>query len=111
MTDKIKVSATLATLDAEAAPEPYIFGLGDKLLRFPDPMELTFEETDEFLSDLRAQANVGPIFKRWLTEDEYKALQDAKVTGRQAQGILRGALRHYELVMGSQGEDNTSGTA
>lgn len=111
MTDKITPTATLASLDVEATPEPYVFGLGSHLVRFPDPMDMDFEEADEFLSSVRSTGEARVIFKRWLSEEDYKVLADAHLKGRQAAALLRDVLRHYELLLGTQGEDNTSGTA
>lgn len=111
MADKITPTDTLASLDADAKPEPYILGVGNQLIKFPDPLELDFEESDEFLASMRTATDSSAFLRRWLSDEDYQALADAKPTGRQIQALVRRVLAHYELVMGEPGEERTSGIA
>lgn len=111
MSDKITPTATLASLDAEAKPEPFVLGVEGKLIRFPDPMEFDFEESDRFLADLRGANNTAAFLEKWLPAEDFEAFRAAKPTGRQVQILIQRVLDHYELVLGDQGEERTSGTA
>lgn len=111
MADSIKPTLTLAALDAEAKPEPFIFGIGGKLITFPDPMELSFEESDSLLRELRTARDATSFLKKWLPEEDFEVFRAAKPTGRQVQSLLEHLLEHYELTMGDAGEERTSGTA
>lgn len=111
MSDKNTPTDTLASLDAEAKPEPYVLGIGGKLISFPDPMELDFEESDRFLSEIRNMSDTGDFLRRWLSEEDYETFRKAKPTGRQVSVLIRRLLEHYELVLGDEGEGRTSGTA
>lgn len=111
MADAIKPTLTIAALQKEAVPEAFTFGVNSKIISFPDPMELDFEQTDEFIADLRSGKTSKEILSRWLSDEDYQVLVSAKITGRQVSSLLKAVLEHYELIAGSQGEENTSGTA
>ena len=111
MADAITPTLTIGALQKEEAPEAFTFGVNSKIVRFPDPMELDFEQTDDFIADLRSGKTSKDILSRWLSVEDYQVLVDAKVTGRQVSSLLKAVLEHYELIAGSQGEENTSDIA
>ena len=69
------------------------------------------EETERFMTDMQDLSSPMTVMKRWLSEEDYQTLLDAHLTGRQALVLLREANRHYEALLGDQGEGRSSGTA
>lgn len=103
--------AALKTLDGAAAVEEFTFGIRNRVIRFPDPLSLDAEETERFMADMQDLSSPMTVMKRWLSEEDYQTLLDAHLTGRQAIVLLREANRHYEALLGDQGEGRSSGTA
>lgn len=109
-----KPSLTLSALDkldGAAAVEEFTFGLKNKVITFPDPFNLDAEETERFLLDMSKLQSPMAVFKRWLSDEDYQVLVDAHLTGRQAAVLLKAANRHYEALLGDQGEGLPSATA
>ncbi|WP_172121315.1 hypothetical protein [Actinomyces faecalis] len=102
--------AALNDLDGAAAPGPFTFGIGSKVVTFPDPMDLPAEETERFLTDMQSLSWPMEVFRRWLSDEDYQLLVDQRLTGRQAVLLLRQANRHYEAGMGSLGKGEPSST-
>lgn len=109
MADKITPTLTLAALEKEQAPDPFTFGVKSRIVRFPDPMDLDFEKTDDFVNDLRSGKPASKVLQRWLPEEDYEILREAKLSGRQVAALMKAVLEHYEMIAGSQGEEPTSG--
>ena len=97
--------AALDKLDGAAAAAPFRFGLKNKLITFPDPMELDALETEKFLQDMQSISAPMAALHRWLSETDYQAIVDAHLTGRQVMLLLREANKHYERALGEPGKD------
>lgn len=106
--DHPKIHATLAGLDVDAKPEPFRFGLpGGKVITFPDPGEMEWTEAEDFMEQVQAGSNRA-MMQRWLSEDDYQKLLDARLTLRQMAALGKAVGKHYEDVFGGPGEDDAS---
>ncbi len=103
--------AALDKLDGAAASEPFTFGIKNKVITFPDPFDMDATETETFMEDVQKLTTPMAIFKRWLSQDDFKVLVDSHLTGRQATVLLREANRHYEAILGDTGKEQSSTTA
>lgn len=105
MSDKIQVNDSLSSLDLEAAVEPYVFALpGNKLITFPDPLDMPFEEAEEMMNGLTSgQATLTAAFSQWLTEEDFETLMAAKLTMRQVVALSRKLVKHYSAIFGTPG--------
>ena len=105
MTDTIKVNASLATLDIEADPAPYVFGLSkNKRITFPHPSDMQLEDAEALMDLLNSDAKkASAIFERWLSEKDYEALQAERLTVRQATALAQAVTSHYQDVFGTSG--------
>lgn len=111
MSDRIIPNDTLASLESEARMEPYRLGVAGKIITFPDPMEMEFEATDEFLNSLRNASSSAAVLRSYLSEKDYHTLKAAAPTGKAVAKLMERVLRHYEVLTGDAGEGPTSGTA
>lgn len=104
--DRIKVTRTLAQLDVSAAPEPYRLGLpGNKVVTFPDPGEMAWDEAEAFVTDMTSPTtSVTDVLRRWLSEDDFEALKESKMTLRQMIALTEDVVRHYGDIFGGPGE-------
>lgn len=104
-TDKIKVNDSLASLDVEATREPYRFALpGNKIIAFPDPMDLDFIEAEEFVRALTSgEMTLAESFEKWLSEEDFQALKDARLTLRQVAALTQKVAAYYQDVFGEPG--------
>lgn len=106
--DKPTIHASLASLDVEAAPEPFRFGLsGGKTITFPDPGSFDWLEAEEFMQHVQNAPN-SEVLRRWLSEDDYAKLKAEKLTLRQINGITKAVGEHYRSIFGGPGEDTAS---
>lgn len=104
--DRIKVNDTLTSLDVQAAPEPYRFGLpGNKVITFPDPGEMDWNDAEKFMEDVtNPQARIVDLMKMWLSEEDFQTLLDAHLTLRQMLALFTKVGKHYGDVFGTLGE-------
>lgn len=111
MADKIQVNDTLSSLDLEAAPEPYRFGLpGGKVITFKNPSELGFKEAEEFMAMASNPEGVmlSEFLRRWLSEKDYKTFEGANLPMKAVQAIVLKAQKHYNAILGDAG--NSAGS-
>lgn len=109
MTDAPKINATMADLDAAAHAGPFRQALtGGKRITFPDPGEMEWTKAEEFLNDLIA-ASTQEMVKKWLSEEDFKKLMDAKLNLYQINELGRRIMAHYEAIFGPQ-EKGTGST-
>lgn len=112
MSDQIKPTFTFAALqrlDKEASPEPFTFGIGGKVVTFPDPLDLSPQEAEEFAEAMEGAAAPTTVVKRWLDEKD-AALLLSKLSMRQLALLIRKASLHYQESLGMPGEDSASTT-
>lgn len=113
MSDKITPTLTLAALnklDGAAEAAPFTFGLGDKVITFPDPLGLSPDEGEELLIDLSGGKRATEIVSKWLSAED-AALVIKRLSLRQMVVLIREASKHYEASLGSMGEGRASTTA
>lgn len=105
MADKIKINDSLDSLDIEATREPYRLGLpGNKVVTFPDPLDMGFVEAEEFVRALTSgEMTVAESFEKWLSKDDYKALVEANLTLRQVVALTEKVANYYKDVFGEPG--------
>ena len=112
MSDKITPTLTLAALnkmDGAAEATPFTFGLGDKIITFPDPLGLSPAEGEALLIDLSAGTRATEIITKWLSAED-AALVIKRLSLRQMVVLIREASKHYEASLGSLGEGRASTT-
>ena len=113
MSDKITPTLTLSALeklDGAAETTPFTFGLGDKIVTFPDPLGLSPEEGEALLVDLSGGKRATEIIAKWLSAED-AALVFKRLNLRQMVVLIREASKHYEASLGSMGEGSASTTA
>lgn len=103
--DKIQVNDSLDSLDVEETRDPYRFALpGNKIITFPDPMDMGFVEAEEFVRALTTgEMSLAESFEKWLSEEDFKALKDANLTLRQVAALTQKVAAHYQDVFGDPG--------
>ena len=102
MTYTIKPTFTfneLEKIEKSMTPEPFSFGIGHTVITFPDPMGLSTEEAEKFLS--------VAVMRRWLPEKDAEMLI-SKLSFRKLTLLLRQASAHYNAAMGDMGEGGAS---
>nr|DAO53869.1 MAG TPA: hypothetical protein [Caudoviricetes sp.] len=112
MSDKITPTLTLAglnKLDGAAEATPFTFGLGDKIVTFPDPLGLSPAEGEALLVDLSGGKRATEIISKWLSAED-AALVIKRLSLRQMLVLIRQANAHYEASLGSLGEGRASTT-
>lgn len=108
MSDKPKIHASLASLEVEAAPEPFKFGLsGGKVITFPDPGDMDWLEAEAFMQDIAGQPN-SIVFEKWLSAEDFKKLKAEKLSLRQVTAISTAVGQHYQGIFGGPGEGDAS---
>ena len=111
MADKPTINSTWADIDREAkdlAPGPFVQALpGNKRISFPDPLEMDWVDVEYFLSDVINRPN-SESFKRWLSEEDYQKLSDAKPSLAQVLVIAKRLQAHYGQIKDLLGEANAS---
>lgn len=109
--DKPKVLGSLAAFSKEAAAfdrQPARFAAADgSFITFPDPMEMDAFESDDLLHVL-INADSRVALKRWLSQEDYTKVADAKMTRRAMKAMVSKATTYYEDVFGGQGESGAS---
>ena len=113
MSDKITPTLTLAALnklDGAAEATPFTFGLGDKIVTFPDPLGLSPDEGEALLVDLSGGKRATEIISKWLSEEDAEIVLK-RLTLRQMVLLIKAASEHYEASLGDAGEGRASTTA
>lgn len=101
MTDTPKIHDTLDSLDSEAGAEPYVFGIKNKRITFPDPGLMGFQEAEDFLREMSDPSkSITDTLERWLSEQDAKTLVAAKLNFYQMLSLLQKAQEHYEKIFG-----------
>lgn len=112
VSDKITPTLTLSALnklDAAATPTPFTFGGRGKIVEFPDPMGMSPEDSERFLSSMEEARSPVQIVREWLSPEDADLLLEA-LTMRQLVALIRAATTHYQASMGAPGEDGASTT-
>lgn len=110
MADTIKPTFTfneLEKIEKSMTPEPFSFGIGHTVITFPDPMGLSTEEAEKFLSDMVESRSPVAVMRRWLPEKDAEMLI-SKLSFRKLTLLLRQASAHYNAAMGDMGEGGAS---
>ena len=111
MADKPTINSTWADIDREAkdlAPGPFVQALpGNKRISFPDPLGMDWVDVEDFLTDVINRPN-SESFKRWLSEEDYQELSDAKPSLAQILVIAKRLQAHYGQIKDLLGEANAS---
>lgn len=113
MADKITPTMTIQALnklDGAAEATPFTFGLGDKIITFPDPLGLSPAEGEALLTDLTGGKRATEIVANWLSAEDAKIILK-RLTLRQMVVLIKAASSHYEASLGNAGEGNASTTA
>nr|DAF53080.1 MAG TPA: hypothetical protein [Siphoviridae sp. ctJyX12] len=113
MADKITPTLTLAglnKLDGAAEATPFMFGLANKVIKFPDPLGLSPEEGEALLVDLTGGKKATEIIRRWLSAEDAEIVVK-RLTLRQLVLLIKAASQHYEASLGNAGEGHASTTA
>lgn len=106
--DKPTIHASLADLDTEGKPEPYVYMTkGGKRVTFPDIFEMDWEEGDKFMSDLENKSTRA-FMSDWLPEKDFDALRAEKLTLRQMGILVQKVMAHYQGLVGGPGEGDAS---
>lgn len=98
--DSVKVHATLAQLTKEMeTPEPFVIGVKSKTLTFEDFTSWSgdrADKADELLSALQGidDREVDDVARLWLSAQDFKKWQAAKLSIREKAVVLRAAGQH-----------------
>jgi len=111
--DKPKNIISVADLDDIAEnPDPITIALKDGTkITFPDVYDMPLEEAEDFFRELTRGMNTGimtPALKKWLPEEDYKALIKAFPTVRRLGPVIERVMAKYEAQWGSEGEGRAS---
>lgn len=110
-TDKPHVNLTYATLDAEESPEPFVYVTkANHRITFPDLFEMEAEEGEKFLADVETKRD-NEVLQKWLSEEDYEALRQDKLTLRSRMRLLEMVLNYYQSSLGTPGEDEASASS
>lgn len=110
--DKPVISATLASLDVEAAPAAFVYGTkSGKRITFPDPGEMDWEQAEQFMLDI--SGNGGPVsnaeaLEKWIGKAGLDALREDHLTLRQFMALMAKVQGHYASAFGTPGESVAS---
>ncbi|HET8536086.1 MAG TPA: hypothetical protein VFL73_02800 [Solirubrobacteraceae bacterium] len=111
MADKPTIHSTWAEIDKQASelsPGPFVLTLpGNKRITFPDPLDMDWIEVEGFIRDIVSAPN-SESFKRWLSEEDYQKLADAKPSLKHVIVIARSVQEHYGAIADLLGESSAS---
>lgn len=95
-------TASLADLEVETSQESFTFDLGSKVIEFPAPTGMGWDEAEEFMNTLSGEnPNFRDIFKTWLTDEDYEALSNANLSLGQTVALVKLATDHYAAIFGT----------
>lgn len=110
--DKPTNIISVSDLDTETNQDPVRVPLkGGKFVTFPDVYDMPLEEAEDFFRALALAEQTAvftPVLKRWLSDDDYKALVEAYPTLRKLQPVIERVMAVYEKSWGPVGEGNAS---
>lgn len=104
-TPKITPSATLASLDVESDVASFTFGLKSKIITFPSPGDMPWDDAQAFMETMES-GNPGAMLQAWLSEEDHKILMDAKLTLNQMNKLLEKVVDHYQSIFGTAPKDD-----
>ncbi|MGQ3385296.1 hypothetical protein [Glutamicibacter sp. TV12E] len=93
---EVKAEVFVAVIDEEGTE-----------LTFPNFLDLNWREAREFmdkLSSAESSANIEPLFAKWLSEEDFKKLEDSPISLKAAMTLAEEAIKHYSAVVGTPGE-------
>lgn len=106
--DKPTIHASTSKLDQQGLPEPFVFVTGSgHRITFPDPLDMDFEQAEEFLEDLNGKKN-SEILPKWIGADDYEALKAERLSLRKLRTLLDMVVVHYQGALGDAGEEPAS---
>lgn len=82
-----------------------------RLVTFPDIFDMPTEEAEDFLDQLDEASRAGkisPVLKRWLSPEDYEALNAEYPTIRKLKPVFYAVMDYYQGVWGNQGEGDAS---
>ena len=111
--DKPKNIISVADLDDIAEnPDPITIALKDGTkITFPDVYDMPIAEAESFFQEVGRGMNSGvmtPALKKWLAEEDYKALIKAFPTVRRLGPVVQRVMQKYEAQWGAEGEGSAS---
>lgn len=110
--DKPHINLTFQQLANEGDPEPYVYVTkANHRVTFPDFMALDADEGAAFLRDIETSRDDDAVLKKWLSDEDYAALKDDKMTLRMRARLMGYALEYYQASIGTQGEGTASSTS
>lgn len=98
--DSPKATLTLASLDVQADVDAFTFGIKSKIISFPNPGDMPWDEAQEFMEGMES-ANASQLLKLWLSEEDHKILMDGKLSLRQMNALLEAVVDHYQSIFGT----------
>jgi hypothetical protein len=105
------INSSWADIDREAdelAPGPFVQALpGGESITFPDPLEMDWQEIDEFISDV-LNSPTSEQFKKWLSAEDYDKLDSAGLQVKHILVISKKVAAHYGQIADLLGEANAS---
>lgn len=109
--DKPTVHASLASLDVEAAAEPFRFAVkNNKIITFPSPREMPWDQAETFMQSMESATSTTAVLEAWLSEEDYSALKASKLTLGQVEALMTKVGEHYEGILGDAPKDSDSST-
>ena len=112
MSDQVQPTLTfnaLSKLEKAASPTPFTFGIGNKVIAFPDPLSLTPEATEQFMAAMESSKAPTQMIRTWLAAEDADLLL-SKLNMRQLGILIRQASEHYQGMLGDAGEGGASTT-
>ena len=74
-------------------------------ITFPNPLEMKWREAERFMNIMTADGvSVGEVFSEWLSEEDFKALEDADVPMSALMELAKAVSEHYGAAFGTPGE-------
>jgi hypothetical protein len=99
----VKVSVSLSSLESEAEyGEAFTVALSNnKVISFPNPGEMPFDEAEEFMQGAEGGQRSTDVLKRWLSEEDYALLMAEKPSLLVMMALMDKVSSHYEAIFGS----------
>lgn len=109
--DKPTIHLTLANLRKEIkTAEPLQMALsGSKIITFPDIYAMESTEAEVIFGRInRGDATNWTVINKWLSKDDAASLKAEKLSLIELATVMRAAVKYYEDIYGTAGEDNAS---
>lgn len=108
--DSPTVHASAAKLDQQGTPEAFVYMTkAGHRITWPDPLDMDFEDAEEFLDDLNGKRN-SEVLPKWIGDDDYAALKADHLSLKKLRALLDMVVSHYQGVLGDEGEGDASGS-